>query len=423
MPKFLHKKNDSINSNEFHSQKIQQTSVLYGAMLIGICLGFGVSIINTRLLSTEDFGKFKFIQQLFALMATVFSFGFTYSAGTLIARTKMILHRDLIGATAIIYFIISLASACTILLLASVIDKLFETNVAYYIRQVSPFIFVSFFTIVIENLFQGSNKIYSLAFFRIAPQFLYIAGSLVFIIFVGHFNLTTALLLNLGFAGIVTISMILSLKPRFAQFTKCLNDLWQENKMNGFQVYIGTLVSVAMAQLIGISLGYYANMESVGYYSLALTVTTPLQFIPMVIGTTQFKSFASRSSISPRVIWGAILPTVVTLIVFWLIIERVVGLVYSDRYLTVVPFAKILSIGMVFHGLGGFFNRFLGAHGKGKEMRNAALSMGAIILPGCIVLLPLYGALGGALVMALSSFIFFLTTFRYYKKFGANFSD
>ena len=53
---------------------------------------------------------------------------------------------------------------------------------------------------------------------------------------------------------------------------------------------------------------------------------------------------------------------------------------------------------MAFHGLGGFFNRFLGAHGKGKELRNAALSTGGIILVGCIVLLPCYGAVGAELL-------------------------
>lgn len=403
-------------SKIFHNKIIKQIFVLYGAMLIGIFLGFGVSILNTRFLSVENYGKLKFIQQLFALTATVLSFGFSYSGARLVARSKNTIYGEVIGATVIIYSVISFLSMCAILFLSSVIDEIFDAEVAYYIRQVSPLIFVCIFTVVIENLFQGANKIYSLAFFRIAPQFLYIAGSLVFIIVASHFNLSTALLLNLGLAGVVTIWMILALKPRFGHLKKSVKDIWQENRVNGSHVYVGSLANVATAQLIGIALGYYADMKSVGYYSLALVVTTPLQFIPSVMGTTLFKSFANQSSISSRAILGAVLPTAGSLIVYWLIIDKVLVLMYSDKYLPVVFFARILSIGMTFHGLGDFFNRFLGAHGKGKELRNAAFWTGVTIITGCIVLLPRYGAVGAAAVKTFSSFVYLLVTSLYYKK-------
>lgn len=420
MPDISHKK---IASTEFYRKRIKQAFVLYGAMLFGICFGIGVSIINTHFLTVEDYGKFKFIQQLFSLTATLFAFGFSYSAGRLVARAKMVLSCEIIGTTVIIYLFISLITTWSIFILASDIDKIFESDIANYLRQVSPLIFVSIFAIVIENLLQGTNKIYDLAFYRVAPGLLYIAGSIVLIIFTTHFNLSTALLLNLGIAGVVTILMILTLKPRFAQLKKHLNDIWQENRVNGSHVYVGSLASVATAQLIGIALGYYADMESVGYYSLALVVTTPLQFIPMVIGTTLFKSFVNRPSISSRTILATMLPTAGSLIIFWLIIDRVVILFYSDKYLPVVSFSRILAIGMAFHGLGGFFNRFLGAHGKGKELRNAALSTGGIILLGCLVLLPCYGALGAAVVRTFSSFVFFMVTGLYYRKIVADQSN
>lgn len=390
--------------------------MLYGAMLIGIFLGFGVSILNTRLLSVVDYGKFKFIQQLFALTATVFAFGFSYSGARLVAQSKKAICSEVVGATVIFYSVISILSTCAILLLSFVIDEIVDAAVAYYIRQASPLVFVCVFTVVIENLLQGANKIYSLSFFRIAPRFLYIAGSIVFIILSSNFNLSVALLLNLGVAGIVTIWMILTLKPRFDQFKKSMHDIWQENRLNGAHVYVGSLAAVATGQLISIALGYYTDMKSVGYYSLALVVTTPLQFLPSVMGTTLFKSFSNQPSIPSRAIWAAVLPTVGSLIFFWVIIEKVLVLMYSDKYLEVVPFAKVLSIGMALHGLGDFFNRFLGAHGKGKELRNAAFSTGGTIIAGCLIILPLYGAVGGTAVKAFSSVVYFTVTGLYYKK-------
>lgn len=399
-----------------HSKNIKQASVLYGAMLFSIFLGFGVSILNTRFLSIGDYGKFKFIQQLFTLTATVFAFGFSYSGARLVAQSKKVLNSEVIGATVIIYSAISILSTCVILLLSSIIDDIVNAEVAYYIRQASPLVFVCIFTVVIENLFQGANKIYSLSFFRIAPRFLYIVGSTVFIIFSSYFNLSVALFLNLGFAGVVTIWMILTLKPKFNQLKKNMSHIWWENKVNGSHVYIGSLAAVATGQLISIALGYYTDMKSVGYYSLALVVTTPLQFLPSVLGTTLFQSFSTQPSIPSRAIWAAVLPTAGSLIVFWLIIEKVLVLMYSDKYLPVVPIARILSIGMAFHGLGDFFNRFLGAHGKGKELRNAAFSTGGTIITGCLLFLPLYGVVGGTAVKAFSSFVYFLVTSLYYNK-------
>ncbi len=403
-------------SKIFDNKLIKKASVLYGAMLIGIFLGFGVSIINTRFLSVEDYGKLKFIQQLFALTATLFAFGFSYSAARLVARSKKVKRNDVVGATVIIYAVVSFFSMCVILFVSAFIDEIVDAAVGGFIRQVSPLIFVSIFTLVIENIFQGANKIYSLSIFRVAPQFLYIVGSLVFIIFASHFNLSIALVLNLGIAGVVTLSMITTLKPKFDRLISNVNDIWQENRVNGSHIYVGSLANVATAQLIGIALGYYADMKTVGYYTLALVVTAPLQFIPSVMGTTLFKSFANQPNIPARTIWSVVLLTAGSLIVFWLIIEEVLVAIYSFSYLPVVPFARILAIGMVFHGLGDFFNRFLGAHGKGKKLRNAAFWTGGTILAGCIVLLPRYGAVGGTVVKAFSSFVYFLVTSLYYKK-------
>lgn len=391
-------------------------------MIISLFIGIGVSILNTRFLSVEDYGKLKFIQQLFALTATIFAFGFSNSASTLVARSGKHKMGGIIGGTVMIYAAISCLSTLAIIFLSLVINDVFDTDMAFYIRLLSPLIFVSIFALVIENLFQGTNKIYGLVIFRLIPRILYIVGSLLFILVASRFNLSIALLLDFVFSAGVTIWMVMTLEPKFIQLKQSLKLVLQENRVNGLHIYFGSLVAVATGQFISIALGYFSDMKSVAFYSLAIVVATPIQYIPSVMGTTLFKSFANKPSIPAQVIWTAVLPTAASLLVFWLFFDKILVLIYSSSYLPVVPFAKILSIGMVFHGLGDFFNRFLGAHGKGRALRNAAFSSGATIFTGCLLFLPRYGAVGGAAVKAFSSFVYFLVTSLYYVKISANLS-
>ena len=165
------------------NKSIMQISTLYAAMLFGSIFGFVVSILNTRFLTVEDYGKFKFIQQLFALTATISAFGLSYSASRLIAQSNNSKSCEIIGTTITIYAVISFLSACVIFLLSSCIDGLFSVRIASYLRQVSFLIFSSIFALVLENLFRGTNRIFSLALFHILPKIFYIVTALFFFIY------------------------------------------------------------------------------------------------------------------------------------------------------------------------------------------------------------------------------------------------
>lgn len=73
----------------------------------------------------------------------------------------------------------------------------------------------------------------------------------------------------------------------------------------------------------------------------------------------------------------------------------------------------------VTHGLGDMFNRFLGAHGKGKEIRNGAFICGAIVVLGSTILVYFFEITGAVVTKLLSDIIYFMVMYFYYLKFAS----
>ena len=75
-----------------------------------------------------------------------------------------------------------------------------------------------------------------------------------------------------------------------------------------------------------------------------------------------------------------------------------------------------MAIGQVLHGFGDFVNRFLGAHGKGKELRNGAFVVGTFIIAGSLTLIPTFGALGAIFTKVIADGLYCGMMCYYYRK-------
>ena len=89
----------------------------------------------------------------------------------------------------------------------------------------------------------------------------------------------------------------------------------------------------------------------------------------------------------------------------------------AAEYIAVVPLAYIVSTGSILHGIGDYINRFLGAHGKGKELRNGAFAVGVSNILGYIVLVHIFGTKGAAITTMISGFIYCYMMYFYYMKY------
>lgn len=90
---------------------------------------------------------------------------------------------------------------------------------------------------------------------------------------------------------------------------------------------------------------------------------------------------------------------------------------YGKEYAPVIKINFIVSIGVILYGMGDFFNRFLGANGQGKALRNSSFFVGGGLLTASILLIPKWGEYGAACAKLIAGLIYLSIIIYYYLKF------
>jgi O-antigen/teichoic acid export membrane protein len=190
-----------------------------------------------------------------------------------------------------------------------------------------------------------------------------------------------------------------------------------ENNINGRPIYYGSLAGVATAHIAGFSISYFIDNTQVGFYALAITVCSPLLIVPSVLGTTLFTKFANLDFLPKKVIVFSIIATLLALVVFYVFVEKVFLLFFSEEFSPAIDISKILIFGFLLHGLGDLINRFLGAKGLGKLLRNAAFAVGFVNILGYSVLVYYFGIAGAIVTNIFASGTYLFMMYYYYIKF------
>lgn len=400
------------------SRNNRQVIILMTASIMGMLFGIINSAINTNYLDPISYGDVRYVQNIINFFSSILLLGFFVSGSRLLAISK---HnktsRDIRGGMIIILSV----TIIILMLIMAVFSFLAYKDNEIIMRDLYIIAIPTCGNVLLLNYInttaQGDNHIVRIAFARVLPAIIYLIIALpVF----KYYSASPQIMLALfnGSAVIILSIIIISTKPCFNNIPTALKELYQENKKYGIHVYFGSLAGVSTAYITGITLGHFCgNNANVGFYTLALTLSTPLTLLPSIIGTAYFKTFANQYKISFSVLKASIVLTLVCLIIFQLGISIVVDLVYPKPYRIVSSISCWLAIGTSFHGLGDMFNRFLGSHGQGKQIRNASYACGLVTLIGSVVLVYYIEITGAVITRILSSFTYMFLMILYYIKY------
>lgn len=398
------------------SKQNKQVLLLFVSTLGGTFLGLLSSIINTRFIDPVDYGDVRYVQNIITFISTLLLLGYFLSGSRLLALSKHeMFSRKVRGAMITILAIASCVLVLSILFCAF----MHRSNgvILHLFLIASPISFSYLFTNYINTTAQGDNHIGRLATARLLPTLIYVIIAFVIYSVYGA-NSDKMIMLQNGLPTIVLLLIIISTKPAFRNLKPIFADLNRENKNYGFQLYVGSLVMVASNYLAGIFLGQFnTDNTQVGLYTLALTVSSPLSFLPSIIGTTYFKQFASQSKIPSKVFKYTLIITVFSFVFYILFIRYIIDLLYPEKYSQVGVYSSWLALGFCVHGLGDMVNRFLGSHGKGKEIRNASIGNGIFKILGFIILVYYFNIMGAIVTQVCCSVIYASFMFFYYRKF------
>ena len=399
------------------SKTKKQVILLYCSTIGGVLLGVLVSVLNTRSLTPAEYGDVRYVNNIIGFFSGIFLFGYFVSGSRLLALAKTKEEASRIKGGMVSILGVTILLMMVVLTLCGIIHSQFLHKDYYSLfYYVLPVCGSTLLLNYINTSSQGDNSIYTIAAARLLPHAVYLV--IAFLIYMNWGATSTRmLLLQNGVAAIVLTILIFKNSPKFSRLKETFRKLNEENRKYGLQVYFGSLANVSVQYIAGVSLGVLGTDNTeVGFYTLALTVTTPLMMLPNVVGTTYFKQFAHQSFIPHKVLLATYAMSAVSMLGFCVLIYPIVDILYNDSYSSVAFYACVMAIGFTLHGLGDMYNRFLGAHGLGRYLRNAAFISGGIAITGYTLGVYLGGITAAIITRIVSSAAYFLVMLLYYKK-------
>jgi O-antigen/teichoic acid export membrane protein len=394
--------------------KVRKALVLYITMILGIIAGIILSMLNTKMLSKELYGDFKFVQNVFTFSQIFLTIGLFYSGGRIIAFTQdPEKKREFYGTVFFFTILISLALMLLTGIFSIIEGKIFGNNLKWVIMACLPLIFVFPLQLCMEQLLQGDYKIHSLSFIRLAPKVLNILILLALYSFF-EYKLILNLEVFLLSMAVPMLMIVFWIKPKFTNLKSNAKLLWKENKFYGFPVYIGAIAGVASSQIASFSISYFVDNANVGFFALAITATMPLSMLPVSLGTTLFKDFVSLPAIPVKVTLYTLFIGFSVLLLFMLCIGFLVRWLYPPEFTPVINLCYYAAIGSTFHGFGDFINRFISAKGKGRILRNSNFILGIINILGYTLFVYLWGIKGAAITKLVAGLAYVINMMYFY---------
>lgn len=404
------------------NRRVRQVFALFSVNIIGIPIGIITSIVVTGYLGAEDYGDYKFILSIFNFAIIIFTFGFFHAGNrALVLTSDSEKSKEYYGAELLISGALYILMSIALIIYAMNDQNIEEKGLSRIILIVIPFGFVFLFKRYFETLFQADNQIRGLAQVRLYPKlgFLITAGFVYFVFIQMNFNKLAIILFFFIGTELVSYLLVLSkINISFRNIKQRLTEIWQYNKSFGLNVYIGSLFSLGFSSLNPILISYFGvDNSGVGFYALALTFASPLSFIPNTIATTHYKDFSKSKKVSRKILLSTIIISLAALIILWIIIGPFVKFFYGAEFEPVMQLNYIVSLGVIAHGFGDFFNRYLGANGQGKALRNSSFVVGGSMLLLSLLLIPEYGEFGAAYAKLWTGVIYTLIIIIYYFRY------
>jgi len=295
-----------------------------------------------------------------------------------------------------------------------------EKNLSNFLLFIIPFGWVFLLHRYFETLFQADNRIKMLSQVRLYPTVGFLAtATLVYFILMEMKMNKLAVIFAFNFATqiIVYLFVLYKLQVSFKNIKLRFKEIWSYNKSYGINIYIGSLFILGFS-LSELLISYFGvNNKGVGLYSLALTFSTPLSFIPNTIATTHYKDFSKANQIPRKLILITLLLSISAMIGLWIVLDPFIKFFYGKEFSSVIELNFIVSFGVLAHGFADFFNLYLGANGQGKILRNKAFIVGASIFLFNFLLIPKWGEYGASYAKLISGFVYLGTIIYYYLKF------
>jgi len=216
---------------------------------------------------------------------------------------------------------------------------------------------------------------------------------------------------------VITMALIVVwLRPVFRRVPIHARRMIADARAWGFHVYTGRVLSIGTYNMDVLMLGVFADVKSIGYYSLAGSLANFLGWPVSGLATALFPRMTREARIDRRWLlaaWGVGLAAVIGVAA---LAHPAVSLVFGSGYSRVAALAIPLMMAQAVRGVTSVYNSFLAAQARGRELRKAGLVLTGSNLALNFALIPPFGAMGAALASLLALVANYAAHVLYYRR-------
>lgn len=391
---------------------IQQVAILFASNILLIVVGFGIKKIQTQELGNISYGEYAFFISLVTFLSLFFRFGFFVSLRNLLAQNHNIIREKKLLAIGFIIATINGIGLCIVVwLLSFFVNDLFQTNISDSMQIFAPLTIIYPFYYLFNSYGVGINNVKIIATYNNLPKLLFL---IMLLIYQNNLTVNTILFFNLISTLLIILYFLIKLKPQFSSTKKYWKLLWLKNQKYGFHYYTGAIANQTTYKLDELFIAYFKNTTLVGFYSLALLITSPMVLMSQAISQSMHKQYSNLKRIPKKIFIYNTFWLLACILFLYLFSDYIVNFLFGAEFESVSKYVFYISFALLFQGLTTPYS-FLAAKSKGKEIRNVAFAEAFVNITGNIILIPLLGV-EGAIITSILAKITNYIFFRYYYK-------
>lgn len=389
----------------------------FAALALNMVLGLLVYMILTRSMAVESFGTYSFIVAVFLFSGVFFDFGLAPAGMRLMAMVEDKASFSLrAGALLMLSSGIGILFAVAVFGISFGIDAWWPHGEAGSIlRLAAPLAAVYPLQEMVLSISQGSSRMKLMSGFLLLPRILLLALLLV-LVWQGGIDVRTAVfatLMSLGAAIGIAISFM---TPSFRGLGQEFKRIRREVREFGREVYAGRVVDGLTTGLDKLLLGFFHGMSPVGFYAIAMTMSTPIGMFSKAVSHSAYKRFVVEQRIPGRLLAATVAWSTLGALLLWAAAQVLVPLFFTDRYdeaLTVLPW---IAAGFGLAGLNHPFHSFLAAHRQGRAIRIMSISSSSVNIALNIVLIPILAMTGAAIAFVATYAVNIVMNLYFYRR-------
>ena len=402
--------------NNDNKEILQHSSLLFFAKVFFALVSFFLSIIIARNLSIDDSGYYFLIISLVAVLSTISRIGLDNTVTRFIARANAKSDEKKVSLVSSIAFRWTMLSS----LLLSLLVAMFGLVYVYFAQppknhQVLLMVVVLLLPItsvfqILQQSFQGLKKTTLFALFSGLARIITLVFLAYIVFTTGSLSLNTALY-TFVMATFASFCLALFLwKKQHNNVAACIDYseeqlLKKQLKNSCLSLWGVSCLAIVMADGVQIMIGLLSQPSQAAFFAVAMRIASLVAFILLAINGILSPKFAEISanndigrlqSVYRSATKLMLLITSPILLAIFIFSDDLL-MIFGEQFQQATLVLRLLVIAQFFKVAVGSVGQLLIMTGHEKCQRNNLFISVLVLVLLCVLFIPLYGALGGAI--------------------------